>query len=168
MNFSKTVKHFNLFAIILILYALPIKNFKAQDLPAISISVANFNVLKTDQNSLEGRIEYRHRKVNYDAIPFIGMMANSDGAVHVFGGLMYDIKIGENFFITPSFAPGIYHKGNSKNLDFLLEFRTQVEITIRLKNNARFGVNFNHISNGRLSLYNPGVESLALTYIFQL
>lgn len=141
---------------------------KGQNHPSVAITFADFNVLRDDFRSLEGRLEYRHSKVNYDAIPFIGLMANTDRAVHVYSGLMYDIQLFDNLFITPSFAPGLYFKGKSKNLDFVLEFRSQIEITIKLRDNTRFGFSFNHISNGRLSLYNPGVESFAVTYIVPL
>jgi hypothetical protein len=92
-------------------------------------------------------------------------MANTDGAVYLFSGFYIDIPLASFLYITPSFAPGLYHKCNSKNLDFELEFRSQIEMAIRLENNIRVGVSFSHISNASLGKINPGVESLALTYV---
>lgn len=137
----------------------------AQNTSALSLTLADFNILRNDYRAIEGRIEYRYERVNYDAIPFVGVMANADRAFMLYGGLMYDIVLFDKFFITPSFAPAIYFKGKSKNLDFIIEFRSQIEVTALLDDGTRFGFSFNHISNGRLSLYNPGVESFAVTYI---
>jgi len=92
-------------------------------------------------------------------------MANTDGAVYIFSGFYIDIPITSFLYISPSFAPGLYHKGNSKNLNFALEFRSQIEIGIRLENNIRVGISFSHISNASLGKINPGVESIALTYL---
>ena len=80
----------------------------------------------------------------------------------------YDINIFDMFYLTPSFSPGIYEKGKSKDLDFFLEFKTQVELSIKTNDNSRIGIGFSHISNGRLSLINPGVESLTFTFIFPM
>ena len=133
---------------------------------SIALTLGNFDILQNSYNSPEVRIEYKFDKLKYNVIPFSGIMANLDGAFFVFLGLQYDIKLLDFLFLTPSFSPGFYEKGRSKNLNFLLEFRTQVELSIKLENNKRLGINFNHISNGRLSLYNPGVESFAVSYIW--
>ena len=50
-------------------------------------------------------------------------------------------------------------------MDFALEFRSQIELAVRLENDIRVGVSFSHISNASFGEENPGVESLALTYV---
>jgi len=92
-------------------------------------------------------------------------MANTDGAVYLFSGFYIDIPIESFFYITPSFAPGLYHRCNSKNLAFALEFRSQIELTYVFNNHSRIGFSFNHISNASFGEENPGVESFALTYV---
>ena len=71
-------------------------------------------------------------------------------------------------FLIPSFAPGIYYGGKSKDLNFDLEFRSQIEISYFLKNDMKIGLNFNHISNASLGKPNVGVESLGITFVFPL
>jgi len=117
---------------------------------------------------MESRFEYRVDKHNSIADPLSGIMWNSDGAFYVYTGLMIDIYLSSNLIFTPSFAPGLYFRGNSLDLNFIIEYRSQVEITYRFNDNSRLGVSLNHISNGSLGNSNPGVESLAFTYIFSI
>ncbi|MGB5847273.1 MAG: acyloxyacyl hydrolase [Ignavibacteriaceae bacterium] len=95
-------------------------------------------------------------------------MVNTEGAIHIYLGLYYDVPLTDFLFLTPSFAPGLYAKNSSKDLNFALEFQSQIEISFKFVNGARVGVSFNHISNATLGEENPGVESLALTYIIPL
>jgi lipid A 3-O-deacylase len=132
----------------------------------ISFSTAVFDIVQKDHTSLEGRLEYRGTEFNWIAKPITGLMANTDGAVYFYSGVVFDIPLFSFLFISPSFAPGIYYKSNSKDLDFLLEFRSQFELGLRLANDIKVGISFNHISNASLGKTNPGVESIAITYHF--
>ena len=95
-------------------------------------------------------------------------MMNTEGAMHIYLGLYYDIPFTDKFFITPSFAPGLYSKRNSKDLKFAFVFQSQLEVSYRFDEGGRIGISFNHISNASLGVENPGVESLAITYIIPL
>jgi hypothetical protein len=132
----------------------------------ISISAAVFDVLQQDNSSFEGRAEFHGSEFSWLFKPLSGIMGNTDGAIHVYGGVLVDIPLFSFLYISPSFAPGIYYKSNSKDLDFLLEFRSQIEIALMLDNDIKVGLSFNHISNASLGSTNPGVESIALTYHF--
>ncbi len=143
-------------------------NSFAQDRNYIAISSAVFDILQQAYPSFEGRVEFRLGKVNLGGHPFSGAMVNTEGATHIYLGLYYDIPITDFLFITPSFAPGLYAKNSSKDLKFALEFQSQIEISFKFVNGTRVGVSFNHISNATLGKENPGVESLALTYIFPM
>jgi hypothetical protein len=134
----------------------------------IALSTAVFDILQQSDPSFEARAEFRLGKVNLLAHPFSGVMANTEGAMHVYLGLYYDIQLTDFLFFTPSFAPGLYAKNKSKDLKFALEFRSQIEISFNLTNGSRVGISFNHISNATLGKENPGVESLALTYLIPL
>ena len=134
----------------------------------LSFSVALFDFIQNNSSALEGRVEFRLYNVPIVVKPLSGLMANSDGGLFLYVGLMYDIPISSYLFITPSFSPGIYYRSSSKELGFALNFRSQLEISVKFENNFRFGVSLNHISNGTLGYINPGVESLALTAQFPL
>jgi len=132
----------------------------------ISFSMAMFDVLQQDKPSLEGRLEIQGSELTWIAKPFVGIMTNTDGALHFYSGFALDIPLVSIFYISPSLAPGIYYKSKSKDLSLLLEFRSQLELGIVLDNDLRVGLSFNHISNASLGKINPGVESVALTYYF--
>lgn len=134
----------------------------------IAFSTAIFDVLQQDNPSLEGRVEVHGTEFYWMLKPLTGFMFNSDGALHMFGGVMVDIPVFSFLYISPSIAPGFYHKSESKDLKFLIEFRSQFELAFVLDNDIRIGLSIDHISNASLGKTNPGVESLALTYHFPL
>jgi len=137
---------------------------KDPELIAVSGSYFDFN--KKVNTAFEFRVEYRHDKGWWKIRPFAGAMITSDGSSYFFAGGLVNFFIGEHFVITPSFAPGVYFKGNGKDLYFPLEFRSQTEIAYRFTNGGRIGVSFGHMSNASLGPPNPGVEYLAGTIAF--
>jgi lipid A 3-O-deacylase len=130
----------------------------------ISFSTALFDFLQNDVTSLEARIEYRANSLKWPLKPFGGLMANTDGAEYIYSGVFYEIPITGFLNLVPSFAPGFYIKNNSKDLHFVLEFRSQLEAIFKLSSSFKAGVSFNHISNASLGEANPGVESIAITF----
>ena len=156
-----------LYFITVTLLLLPLKIY-AQGNNYISLSSAVFDILQQVDPSYETRLEFRLGKLKFWGHPFSGIMVNTGGAKHLYLGLYYDIPIGDYFYITPSFAPGLYVKSKSKDLNFILEFRSQIEIAFKFDNQARIGIGFSHVSNASLGKENPGVESLVLTYIIPL
>lgn len=136
-----------------------------QDGDLLAFSAAFFDVNQQEESAAEARIEFRADERMWIFKPFGGAMATSDGALHGFAGVLIDVALFDKIYITPSFAPGLYHDGNGKDLFYTLEFRSQIEISYRFANGHRLGASFNHISNANLGSDNPGVESAALTYI---
>jgi hypothetical protein len=134
----------------------------------ISFSTAVFDILQQDSPAFEGRLEYRGTRIYSDFKPLTGVMANTSGALHIFAGVCLDISLFSFLDFSPSFAPGVYFHDKSKDLNFLLEFRSQIELNFKLGNDIKVGLSFNHISNASLGKANPGVESIALTYHFPL
>jgi len=110
------------------------------------------------------RLEYRKYSRKSVVNPFGGVMLNMQGALNVYVGIMKDFHLLGKLFFTPSFAPSIYIRGQSKDLSFALEFRSQIELSYQFNSGLRIGINFNHISNGGLRLPNIGVESLGISY----
>ena len=126
------------------------------------ISYAEFDVFKQRQVAPEVRFEIRQDLKSSFIHPLVGIMGNFQGGRFYYCGVYTDLKIVDGFYVTPSFAPGFYSRGYSKNLHFILEFRSQLDISFDITEDYRFGVNVNHISNASLSQLNPGVESIAL------
>ncbi len=138
---------------------------QSRDGDLLAFSAAYFDVNQQEESAAEARIEYRADEQFWIFKPFGGAMATSDGALHGFAGVLIDIPVLDRIYITPSFAPGLYHDGNGKDLFYTLEFRSQIELSYRFNNGHRLGASFNHISNANLGDDNPGVESAAITWI---
>jgi len=131
----------------------------------ITISAGWFDFIEHRKSTLETILELRFGQKLWIFKPFVGVMGTTDGAAATFIGLLFDVNLISNLFITPSFAPGVYYMGNGKRLDYQLQFRSQIEISYRFKNNSRIGFSVNHISNGHLNNPNPGVENISFNYI---
>ena len=154
---------------ILSLLILVLYGFSAQsnDENMWSISLGQFDVNDTVDSS-EIRFEYLYAnnflKNNYDLKPFLGVMRNGDNGKYIYSGLRKNIRISEKWFFTPSFALGYYDRGDSKDLGYNLEFRSQIEFSYKLKS-SRIGFNLNHISNASIGDTNPGTESATISLI---
>lgn len=99
-----------------------------------------------------------------DLMPTMGVIASAQGALYAYGGLGVDIPLGERWTFSPGTGMGFYFRSYSKDLGGPLEFRSALELSYRLPNDARIGVCLYHLSNAGLRTPNPGSESLVLTY----
>ncbi|MBU2493220.1 MAG: acyloxyacyl hydrolase [Bacteroidetes bacterium] len=137
----------------------------SQNFSSFVFSFGKFNALEKDIGVLESGIELRANITDFLTLnQIIGIMTTSKMSNYFYFGLCKEI-IFDSYFITPSFAIGLYTKGRGKDLGNLLEFRSQVEISYIIKKGLRVGMSFNHISNGGFADYNPGVESLSFFLI---
>ena len=103
-----------------------------------------------------------------DLMPTAGAMASSRGVLYPYAGVRLDLPIGEHWIASPGWATGIYYRDRGKNLGGALEFRSNFELAYRLPWDGRLGLCFYHLSNGGLFSFNPGTESLVLTYSARL
>jgi hypothetical protein len=69
--------------------------------------------------------------------------------------------------IVPSFTPGLYGEGNGKDLGHVLEFKSEVQLSLDLSSNSELGFSYNHISNASLGDKNPGANSYMFNFIKQ-
>ena len=132
----------------------------------VSFTTAVFDILQKTNTSFKARVEYHGPEFTWVVKPLTGLMTNTDGAIYFYGGVVFDIPLLSFLFLSPSLAPGIYYKSESKDLNFIFEFRTQIELTLLLNNDLRVGISFNHVSNASLGPPNPGVESIGISYYF--
>jgi lipid A 3-O-deacylase len=129
------------------------------DPPLIQIGGGAFNVTKHKRSAMV-QLEYKWRPVVAKLRPFVGLMATDKESLYAYGGIGYDIFIGNNFALTPSFAPGLYYRGKGKNLGYPLEFRSSIEAAAVFGGQHRIGAQFYHVSNASLGKKNPGAEAL--------
>ena len=96
--------------------------------------------------------------------PITGAMITADNAAYFYTGIQAQYKIGK-INLTPSFTPGIYEKGNGKDLGHVVEFKSEVQLSLNLFENSQFGMSYNHISNASLGEKNPGANSYMFNFL---
>jgi hypothetical protein len=96
--------------------------------------------------------------------PITGGMLTADNAVYLYTGVQADYDIGL-LKLSPSFTPGIYNQGNGKDLGHIIEFKSEIRLSMDLSKNSMFGMSYNHISNASLGNKNPGANSYMFNFI---
>ena len=99
-----------------------------------------------------------------NASPISGGFITENSAAYLYTGIEWNYTISDKMKFTPSFAPGVYHEGNGKDLGHALEFKTEVQASYSFSENTSLGMSYNHISNASLGDKNPGANS----YMFNL
>ena len=96
--------------------------------------------------------------------PVTGFMFTADNASYVYTGVQAQYSIGK-LNIVPSFAPGLYGEGSGKDLGHIIEFKSEVQLSLNLFENSQFGMSYNHISNASLGDKNPGANSYMFNFL---
>ena len=147
------------FTVILCTLLLPNIAIAHQDY--LVFSAGSYDVLRQDERTLEGRAEYR-KDIDFFIKPLFGGLISGKRAVYGYIGA-YHAFYWHNFFLTPSFAVGLYNRGNGKDLNYPIEFKSQIELGYEFHNHYRLSAGFSHLSNASLShtrnKSNPGAES---------
>jgi lipid A 3-O-deacylase len=124
----------------------------------------------SDEGKKSALIGFQHQNENlnrYTIIgnlsPVSGAMITADNAGYIYTGVQAQYKVGK-FNITPSFTPGLYHEGNGKDLGHILEFKSEVQISLDLSKNSELGFSYNHLSNASLGDKNPGANSYMFNF----
>ncbi len=112
--------------------------------------------------------QHQNENLNRDTFlgnlsPITGLMITADNAGYVYTGVQAQYKIGA-LNITPSFTPGLYHEGDGKDLGHMLEFKSEVQLSLDLSKTSEFGFSYNHISNASLGDKNPGANSYMFNF----
>ena len=96
--------------------------------------------------------------------PITGGFITENSAVYIYTGFEWNVDMGALTF-TPSFAPGLYHKGDGKDLGHVLEFKSEVQLSYELSKTSSLGISYNHVSNASLGDKNPGANSYMFNFI---
>tara|TARA_Y100001970_G_scaffold120547_1_gene149406 strand:- start:3831 stop:4343 length:513 start_codon:yes stop_codon:yes gene_type:complete len=96
--------------------------------------------------------------------PITGFMLTSDNATYAYTGIQAQYKIGK-LNIIPSFTPGLYGEGNGKDLGHIVEFKSEVQLSLDIFSNSELGFSYNHISNASLGKKNPGANSYMFNFL---
>jgi len=125
----------------------------------------------SDDGKSSSLIGFQHQNENLNKDTFLGNLSpitgaliTADNAGYIYTGVQAQYKIGA-LNITPSFTPGLYHEGNGKDLGHILEFKSEVQISIDLPKSIELGLSYNHLSNASLGDKNPGANSYMFNFL---
>ncbi len=113
-------------------------------------------------------LQHQNENLNRDTFlgnlsPITGVLITTDNAGYIYTGIQAQYKIGALNF-TPSFTPGLYYEGDGKDLGHLLEFKSELQISLDLSKTSELGFSYNHLSNASLGDKNPGANSYMFNF----
>ena len=127
----------------------------------------------SDQKQKAGIIGLQHQNDDLFRETFLGKLSPITGgfltennSFYVYTGAQTEFDVGL-FTITPSFAPGYYNSGDGKDLGHVLEFKSEIQMSLNLSDSTEFGMSYNHISNASLGDKNPGANSYMINFLKQ-
>ena len=135
----------------------------------ISVYTGMFDFSDNGKRSTLIGFEHQNQNLNRDTFlgnlsPITGALITGDSAGYIYTGVKAQYKIGI-LNVTPSFTPGLYHAGNGKDLGHMLEFKSEVQLSLDLSKNSELGFSYNHISNASLGDKNPGANSYMFNFL---
>tara|TARA_B100002051_G_scaffold243345_1_gene249150 strand:+ start:37 stop:555 length:519 start_codon:yes stop_codon:yes gene_type:complete len=98
--------------------------------------------------------------------PVTGFMITENNAAYGYTGVQAFYNLGQLNF-NPSFTPGIYSKGDGKDLGHAIEFKTELQFSLDVFSDSELGFSYNHISNASLGEKNPGANSYMFNFVKQ-
>lgn len=132
----------------------------------ISLGGGLFDLNHSDQSGLF-QIEAKFAKYWWQVLrPQVGAMTAGFNSCFLYGGIGADLYLKSHIVCTPSFCPGWYMQGSSKDLGYPLEFRSAVALAYEWDNCVRLGGEFYHISNANLGTLNSGANCLVFFVAF--
>ena len=127
-----------------------------------------FDFSDTGKKSTLIGFQHQNENLNKDTFlgnlsPITGVFVTADTAAYIYTGVQANYKLGKINF-TPSFAPGLYSKGDGKDLGHVVEFKTELQISFNFLSNSQLGFSYNHLSNASLGTKNPGANSYMFNF----
>ncbi|MBD1167554.1 acyloxyacyl hydrolase, partial [Pelagibacterales bacterium SAG-MED09] len=129
----------------------------------VNFFIGNFDFSDDKQKAILLGFQHQNENLNRVTIlgnvsPITGGFITENSAAYIYTGFEWNIDMGGLNF-TPSFAPGLYHEGDGKDLGHILEFKSEVQLSYAASDKTSFGVSYNHVSNASLGDKNPGANS---------
>ena len=129
----------------------------------------NFDFSDDKQKAILIGFQHQDENLNRETLlgnvsPVTGGFVTENSAAYVYTGIEWNVDMGGMVF-TPSFAPGLYHEGDGKDLGHVLEFKSEVQLSYASSDNTSFGISYNHVSNASLGDKNPGANSYMFNFL---
>jgi len=129
----------------------------------------NFDFSDDKQSAYLVGFQHQNENLNRETFlgnvsPITGGFITENSTAYIYTGIEWNMDMGGMVF-TPSFAPGLYHEGDGKDLGHVLEFKSEVQLSYEPSDNTSFGISYNHVSNASLGDKNPGANSYMFNFL---
>ena len=136
----------------------------------INFFAGNFDFSDDKQSAYLVGFQHQDENLNRDTFlgnvsPITGGFITENSAAYIYTGIEWNVDMSQNMTFTPSFAPGLYHEGDGKDLGHVLEFKSELQLSYATSNKSSFGVSYNHVSNASLGDKNPGANSYMFNFL---
>ena len=134
-----------------------------------NLFIGNFDFSDHKQSAILFGFQHQNENLERDTLignisPITGGFITENSAVYIYTGFEWNVDMGALTF-TPSFAPGLYHKGDGKDLGHALEFKSEVQLSYEISKTSSLGISYNHVSNASLGDKNPGANSYMFNFL---
>ncbi|MDA9042142.1 acyloxyacyl hydrolase [Candidatus Pelagibacter sp.] len=165
------MKHYKLiskFILIIFFSLLPSVVYSEENSSKFNVYSGMFDFSDTGKKSTLIGFQHQNEDLNRDTFlgnlsPITGALLTADSAAYIYTGVQAQYNLGIINF-TPSFAPGLYSKGDGKDLGHILEFKSELQISVDSGSNSQLGFSYNHLSNASLGTKNPGANSYMFNF----
>jgi|SRR6056300_262915 lipid A 3-O-deacylase len=162
MNLKKLI----LFFVILLTTT---KLVASEDNHQLNFFIGNFDFSDHKQAAVLFGFQHQNEDLNRDTLignisPITGGFITENSAAYIYTGFEWNIDMGALTF-TPSFAPGLYHEGDGKDLGHVIEFKSEVQFSYEISKNSKIGFSYNHLSNASIGDKNPGANSYIFNFL---
>ena len=132
----------------------------------------NFDFSDDKQSAILIGFQHQNEKLQRDSMignisPITGGFITENSAAYIYTGFEWNVEMGALTF-TPSFAPGLYHEGDGKDLGHVIEFKSEIQFSYAFSKDSKIGVSYNHVSNASIGDKNPGANSYMFNFIKNL
>ena len=135
----------------------------------LNFFTGNFDFSDDKQSAYLVGLQHQDENLKRDTFlgnvsPITGGFVTENSAAYIYTGIEWNVDMGGMIF-TPSFAPGLYHEGDGKDLGHVLEFKSEVQLSYISSDNTSFGISYNHVSNASIGDKNPGANSYMFNFL---
>jgi len=157
-------------AVILTLFSLTVSAEENVSEHQYNFYTGNFDFSDDKQKAILVGFQHQNENLNRDtflgnASPITGAFITENSAAYIYTGVEWNYVVSDKLKFTPSFAPGLYHEGDGKDLGHALEFKTEVQLSYSISESTNLGMSYNHISNASIGDKNPGANSYMFNFL---
>ena len=130
--------------------------------PSLGRQSTNFSIVQFQKENVGTEVGYSYiSPVAFGPLqPIYALSVTDQKGTWIGGGFSNNFMLSDKEFLSLSFLPGVYIKGEDENLGGWLMFRSGIELGTYISSRWVVSVSYDHRSSGDLWAYNPGLETI--------